>query len=55
LLPHPSEHAPWLLEFENELFSFPGSAFKDQVDSFSQLVIYTENLLSEGLRARSET
>ena len=55
LLPHPSEHAPWLLDFENELFSFPGSAFKDQVDSFSQLVIYTENLLAEGLRARSET
>lgn len=54
MLPHPSDYAPWLSDFENELFSFPGSTFKDQVDAFDQLVIYTENLLAEGLRARQE-
>lgn len=52
LLPTPSEFAPWLMDFEDELFTFPGSIFKDQVDSFSQLVLWTENLLSEGWRAR---
>lgn len=52
LIPHPSPEAPWLHDFETELFSFPGSAFKDQVDAFSQLIIYIENLLAEGWRAR---
>ena len=52
LLPHPNEAAEWLHEFESELFSFPLSLFKDQADSFAQLVIYIENLLSEGWRAR---
>lgn len=54
LLPHPSGAVPWLHDFEDELFSFPGSAFKDQVDAFDQLVIYCENLLAEGLRARMQ-
>lgn len=54
LLPHPSEHVPWLMDFEDELFSFPGSSFKDQVDSFGQLILWTENLLAAGLRARKE-
>jgi hypothetical protein len=40
------------LDFEDELFDFPNSAFMDQVDAFSQLIIYTENLLAEGWRAR---
>ena len=52
LLPHPHESAEWLHEFESELFNFPLSVFKDQADSFNQLVIYIENLLSEGWRAR---
>jgi predicted phage terminase large subunit-like protein len=30
------ERAPWLGEFEAELFAFPGSKFDDQVDSVSQ-------------------
>lgn len=55
LLPAPSPSAPWLFDFEDEFFSFPGSAFKDQADSFNQLVIYMENLLAEGLRARMAT
>jgi predicted phage terminase large subunit-like protein len=54
-LPEPGPDAPWLLDFEDELFSFPGSEFADQVDAFSQLLIYTENLLAEGRRARAET
>lgn len=53
LLPHPHGDAPWLLDFEDELFDFPGSVFKDQVDAFSQLILWTENLLAEGWRARN--
>lgn len=52
LLPEPDEYAPWLLDFENEVFDFPNSAFMDQVDALSQLVIFVENLLAEGWRAR---
>lgn len=52
LLPHPGEGAPWLMDFEDEMFSFPQSAFADQVDAFSQLVLYCENYLSAGWEAR---
>ena len=52
LLPHPSNDAPWLADFEGELYPFPLSIFKDQVDSFAQLIIYIENLLAEGWHAR---
>jgi hypothetical protein len=54
LLPAPSELSPWLVDFEDELFTFPGSEFMDQVDAFSQLILYTENLLAEGWRARQQ-
>ena len=30
------KHAPWLAEFADELFSFPGSRHDDQVDFISQ-------------------
>ena len=52
LLPHPDTSVPWLLDFETELFTFPLSAFADQVDAFAQLVLYLENLLAEGWRKR---
>ena len=52
LLPHPGEGAEWLLDFEDELFSFPQSAYMDQVDACSQLILYLENYLAEGWRAR---
>lgn len=52
LLPEPSETMPWLLDFEEELFSVPTSVFRDQADAFAQLVIYCENILAEGFRAR---
>jgi predicted phage terminase large subunit-like protein len=52
LLPYPGNSAPWLFDFEDELFDFPGSAFMDQVDAFSQIILYTENLLAAGYEAR---
>lgn len=54
LLPNPTDDVPWLIDFEDELFDFPGTKHDDQVDSFGQLVIYTENLLSDGYKARQK-
>jgi predicted phage terminase large subunit-like protein len=52
LLPHPSPAVPWLMDFENELYTAPQSEFMDQVDAFSQLVLYLENYLASGWHAR---
>lgn len=52
LLPHPSDEAPWLFDFEQELFNFPAAAHDDQVDSFTQGVLYLENYLAAGYQAR---
>lgn len=52
LLPHPGEGAEWLMDFEDELFSFPQAAYLDQVDALSQLILYCENYLSAGWEAR---
>ena len=52
LLPEPGGAAVWLMDFEDELFDFPQSAYRDQVDAFSQLVIYCENYLASGLHKR---
>lgn len=52
LLPEPSDGAPWLLDYENELFSAPQSEFMDQVDATSQLILWVEKLLAEGYHAR---
>lgn len=52
LLPTPSDEVPWLLDFEDELFTFPGSIHDDQVDAFSQIILYCENYLSEGWHFR---
>lgn len=52
LLPQPGEGVPWLFDFERELFEFPRSAYADQVDTFSQVVLYTEHLLAAGLSGR---
>lgn len=51
LLPHPGPAVPWLLDFEDELFAFPQSAFADQVDTFSQLILFSQNYLAEGYAA----
>ncbi|MPZ99702.1 MAG: phage terminase large subunit [Dehalococcoidia bacterium] len=53
LLPAPSEGVPWLADFEAELFGFPSVAHDDQVDSLVQVLLYLENFLSEGFRARA--
>jgi predicted phage terminase large subunit-like protein len=34
------KEAPWLADFENELFSFPGGHYDDQIDSVSQALAY---------------
>lgn len=52
LLPQPSAAAPWLHDYENQLFSFPDSENADMVDATSQLIIYLEHILAEGWRAR---
>lgn len=56
-LPHPGPSVPWLLGFEEELFSFSGAGDEghdDQVDTFSQIIIFLERLLAEGFHARNE-
>ena len=50
--PIPGLSVPWLPDFEQELFSFPQGAHDDRVDSFSQLILYIENLLDYGYHAR---
>jgi predicted phage terminase large subunit-like protein len=53
ILPFPSETRPWLFDFEKEMFEFPNSKYKDQIDSFSQGVEYMINFLSQGYHARN--
>lgn len=52
MLPPPAEEFPWLFNFEEEIFSFPNSKYKDSTDAFNQVVLYLENYLSEGYRTR---
>lgn len=41
-LPHPSERAPWLYDFERELFLVPSATHLDQADAYSMLVNHVE-------------
>lgn len=50
-LPHPSALVPWLLSFEEELYSFLDSEYQDQGDSFAQLVLFLEHYLAAGHQA----
>lgn len=52
LLPLPNEHAPWLIDLEDQLLKAPGGAHDDMVDAFSQSLLYLEHLLAAGLAAR---
>jgi predicted phage terminase large subunit-like protein len=52
LLPIPSEHCPWLIDFEDELFSFPQVKHDHRTDTFTQLILYLEHILSAGYEAR---
>jgi len=49
LLPMPSTEVPWLRDYEEEMFTFPASTFKDQVDATTQLIWYWHHLLAAGL------
>lgn len=49
ILPEYEDNA-WLIPFEDELFSFPDSEYKDQVDAFSMLVDFSSNYLQQGLK-----
>lgn len=42
LLPHPAASVPWLADFEEELYAFPDVPHDDQVDTFSQGIIWLE-------------
>jgi phage terminase large subunit-like protein len=53
-LPTPSPDVRWLSQFESEVFSFPDSPNADQVDSFSQLILYVSRYLSTGRDARRQ-
>jgi predicted phage terminase large subunit-like protein len=52
-LPKPSNEAPWLYDFENEMYNFPDVGHDDQVDALSQLILYTENYIAEGHEMRA--
>jgi len=52
ILPPHNEDFGFLHDFEEELFTFPNSRYKDQIDSFNQLVIYLQNYLEDGFRER---
>lgn len=53
VLPTPDEDHAFMLDFETELFTFPNSQYKDQVDALSQLCDYLSFYLAEGLAARN--
>jgi predicted phage terminase large subunit-like protein len=53
LLPKPGPDVPWLLPFEDDLFSFPACEFPDWIDCFTQLLQFLSHYLSEGLRYRA--
>lgn len=56
LLPFVHMSVPWLHDFADaklgQLFRFPAAAHDDMVDTFVMGIIYLENLLAEGFRAR---
>jgi phage terminase large subunit-like protein len=52
LLPEPADEVPWLYEFEDLLYKFPAAKLNDPADSLAQAVLYLENLLAVGWRAR---
>jgi len=55
LLPHPSPSATWLHDFEKQLFEFPDVLHDDDIDAFSQLILYVEHYLAAGWHARNNT
>lgn len=54
LLPFAHEDVLWLYDFEQQLFGVPQTKFDDMTDSFAQLILYLENLIEHGYRARKK-
>ncbi|MDE3016051.1 MAG: phage terminase large subunit [Pseudomonadota bacterium] len=46
------QQAPWLADFEDELFSFPNASHDDQVDALTQYLEWLRNSVWERLRIR---
>ncbi len=53
LLPTPHDDVPWLMDFEDMLYKLPAAKFDDPGDAFSMGILYLENLLAEGWKART--
>lgn len=53
LLPRPHDDVPWLLDFEDLLYKLPAAKIDDPGDAFSMGILYLENLLAEGWKART--
>jgi len=49
----PHDDVPWLLDFEEVLYKLPAAKFDDMGDAFSIGILYLENLLAEGWKART--
>lgn len=49
-LPHPSEAAPWLFAFEEQLYKFPAAAHDDMTDTFTEGILFVEPWLARGWR-----
>lgn len=54
-LPEPNDAAPWLMDFEQELYDFPQGQYADQVDSFVMGLIGLRPYLLQVLRAQGYT
>ena len=52
LLPVPDESVPWLFDFEELLFKWPGTKIDDPQDAFTMGILFLENLLAEGWKLR---
>lgn len=52
-LPYATANAPWLYDFEEEVFAVPDSTYMDQADAFSQGIIYLEHLVADGYHSRA--
>jgi len=48
LLRYPGQAFPWRFDFEDMLYKFPAAKINDPVDSFTQAILFLENLLAEG-------
>ena len=53
LLPNPEDKVLWLMDFEEAIFNFPNYEIDDPADAFAQVILYLENLLATGWRART--